>query len=119
MKERNIATCIILSIVTLGIYGIYWMVVLNDETKAAAKDDQFVTGGVAFLLTLVTCGIYGIYWCYKMAELSAKAQENAGVTVKDNKIIYLLLALFGLSIVVYALMQNDLNEIARKNGKVA
>ena len=40
MKERSIATSIVLSIVTCGIYGIYWLIVLNDEVKAAAKDDS-------------------------------------------------------------------------------
>ena len=34
MKQRNIVVCILLSLVTCGIYGIYWMIVLNDETNA-------------------------------------------------------------------------------------
>ena len=31
MRERNIALCIIFTLLTCGIYGIYWMIVLNDE----------------------------------------------------------------------------------------
>ena len=114
MKERNIVTPIILSIVTCGIYGIYWFIVLTDDVQAAAKDDRIASGGVAFLYTLLTCGIYGIYWAYKMGELMAKAQEDRGMTVKNNAILYLVLELFGLGIIDYVLIQNDLNEIARK-----
>ena len=114
MKERNIATSIILSIVTCGIYMIYWLIVLNDEVKTAAKDESLPTGGVVFLLTIVTCGIYGIYWSYKVGQMTAKAQADRNMPVKDNSIMYLILSIFGLSIVVYALVQNDLNEMIKK-----
>lgn len=33
IPNRNLALCVILSIVTCGIYGIYWMIMLNDEVK--------------------------------------------------------------------------------------
>lgn len=31
IQQRNIAVCIILSIVTCGIYGIYWFIVLSKQ----------------------------------------------------------------------------------------
>lgn len=37
IKRRNIALCIILSLVTCGIYGIYWFVCLTEDTKTAAN----------------------------------------------------------------------------------
>ena len=114
MKERNIVKAIIFSIITCGIYAIYWFIVMTDEVKAAAKDDKIASGGVAFLYTILTCGIYGIYWAYKMGELMAKAQEDRGMTVKNNAILYLVLELLGLGIIDYVLIQNDLNEMAKK-----
>jgi len=116
MKERNIAVSIILSIVTCGIYGIYWFIVLTDEVKAAANDDKLASGGLAFVFTLISCGIYGIYWAYKMGELTAKAQADKGLPVKNNSVLYLVLDIIGLTIIDYALIQNDLNEM---NSKVA
>lgn len=113
MKERNIAVSIILTLVTFGIYGIYWMVVLNNELKHEANEDSFVSGGVAVLLTIVTCGIYGIYWSYKMGEFVDKINDSKS----NSSILYLVLNLFGLSIVVYALIQNELNK--KITGKVA
>ncbi len=38
MKRRDIAICIILWLVTCVFYGIYWMIVLNDETNALRAD---------------------------------------------------------------------------------
>lgn len=68
MTQRNIAVSIILTIVTCGIYGIVWFVMLNDEIRNASKDYGMPSGGVAFLLTIVTCGIYGIYGHIKWAK---------------------------------------------------
>ena len=31
IKKRNIVTCILLSIITCGIYGIYWLIVMTSE----------------------------------------------------------------------------------------
>ena len=70
------------------------------------------SGGLAFVLTLVTCGIYGLYWAYKMGKMIEQAQTKRGMVAKDNSVLYLVLELVGLAIVAYALMQNDLNEIA-------
>ena len=113
IKERNIAVSIVLSIITCGIYGIYWFVVLTNETNEAAGV-QGTSGGVAFLLTLITCGIYGIYWAYKQGE---KLDQATGKS-SSNSILYLVLELIGLGIIAYALMQNELNKIAQ-NGTTA
>ena len=68
IQKRNIAMYIILSIVTCGIFGIYWFICLTDDSKLAANDNESASGPVAFLLTIVTCGIYGWYWAYKLGD---------------------------------------------------
>ena len=60
INKRNLAVSIILTIVTCGIYGIYWFIVMTDDTKNVSGDINGASGGVAFLLTLVTCNIYDI-----------------------------------------------------------
>ena len=54
IQERNIALCIVLSIVTCGLYGIYWFICLTNEMNAVAKVEG-TSGGVAFLLSIITC----------------------------------------------------------------
>lgn len=111
MQKREIATSVILSIVTCGIYGIYWFIKLTDDVKYAADDRNLASGGTAFLLTLVTCGIYGYYWAYKMGQTMSVAQQRYGLPAKDNSVLYLVLQIFGLGIVNYILIQSDLNTI--------
>lgn len=111
IKERNLVVCIILSLVTFGIYGIYWYICLvNDTNKVANSSDK--SGGVVFLLTLVTCGIYGLYWTYKQGEKLNSAKSSRGMEANCSGILYLVLQIFGLGIVSWAMMQNELNKMA-------
>ncbi len=113
VENRNIVTCIILSIVTCGIYGIIWYINMVNDTNAVCQDDHSnQSGGTVFLLTLITCGIYGIIWFYQAGNRLAAAGQKHGVQIADNSTLYLVLALFGLQIVDYCLVQSDLNKFA-------
>ena len=118
-EERNIAVAIILTIVTCGIYGLYWFVVISDDVKEYSNDSEMMSGGVALLLTIVTCGIFGFYWAYKLGKNMFSAQQMNNLPATDNSVLYLLLELFGLGIVVWAIIQNDLNTITRTKKGVA
>ena len=109
IKERNLVVCILLTIVTCGIYGIYWMIVLNDEINAVSGR-QGTSGGMVFLFSLITCGIYSLFWLYQMGEAVERIHEQNGEIRGSAPILYLLLGVFGLSIVSHALMQNELNK---------
>lgn len=112
VEKRNIAVAIILSIITCGIYGIYWFIKLTDEINYASGHPQDVSGGMAFLLTLVTCGIYGYIWYYKMGEKLDELAMAKGMPTQSRGIVYLILGLFGFGIVSYALMQDSINQMA-------
>lgn len=105
MKERNIVTCILLTIITCGIYGIYWFIVLTDDVVRLSDGKEYNQSGVtAFLFSIITCGIYTLYWMYKMGK-SVSLIKGYG----DDGILYLILSIFGLGIVSYCLAQNDVN----------
>ncbi len=113
VPNRNIVTSIILTIVTCGIYGIYWMITLQDDSNLIS-DDNTTSGVMVFLLSLITCGIYGLYWYYKMGQKLFIAGQKYGKQVNDNSLIYLLLGIFGFGIVNYCLMQSDLNKFSNQ-----
>lgn len=112
MDKRNIPLAIIFSLVTCGIYACYWMYKLTNEAHEAAHRQTTASGGMALLFSLVTCGIYAIYWLYKMGETLNEAKEQRGMHVNSSTgIIYIVLAVFGLGLVDYALIQDSLNDI--------
>lgn len=111
ITKREVVVSVILSIVTCGLYSIYWFVCMNNEANKVSGENT-PSGGVAILLTLVTCGIYFFYWNYKMGLKLNNAGKMHNKEINDNSILYLLLSIFGLSIVNYCLIQTDLNKFA-------
>lgn len=103
---RSIPLCILFSFITCGIYAIYWMIKMNDEINIIAGEPYATSGVMVFLLSIVTCGIYGYYWMYKMGERSDRIKGANG----NSGLLYLLLALFGLGIVSYCLIQDTINK---------
>ncbi len=110
-QKREIVMAIILSVITCGIYGIYWFVKLTDESNMIAETPT-ASGVMALVLTIVTCGIYGIYWAYKKGETIDKFNASRGMAATNNAIIYLVLELV-FPIAIYILLQNELNKIAQ------
>ena len=112
IKRRNIAVCIILSIVTCGIYGIYWFYQMTQEVASTNNREYTTSGGTALLLALVTCGIYSFYWSYKMGKALDDINMSRGRATQDRAVVYLILSIFGLGIVSWALIQSELNTLA-------
>lgn len=112
IKQRNIALCIIFSIITCGIYGLYWFITMTNDSNTLSPDNQTASGGLAFILVIITCGIYQFYWAYKMGEKLDNAKAQRGLATNSGSILYLLLTFFGLGIVAYCLIQNDINNLA-------
>ena len=110
-KKRDIVVAIILTMVTLGIYGIYWFVKLANDIKRL-QPESTISGGKDLLLTLLTLGIYGVYIMYKYPKAIAKAQQENGKPVTDFAILSVILSVFGLCIIPWCMMQAELNKFA-------
>ena len=79
---RSIALGIIFSLLTCGIYSLYWqykqMVTLN--AWLGRTDYRF---WLWFFLSILTCGIFGIYYEYKMAVGINDIQTNNSLLVSN------------------------------------
>ena len=51
MKQRSVGIAILLSIITCGIYGIYWMICLVNELNTASDRPGDTSGGVVISRT--------------------------------------------------------------------
>lgn len=111
MEKRSIGVAILLSIITCGIYIIYWMYKITKDVTSFNGENT--NPAMELLLMFVTCGIYTYFWNYKMGKRLYTAQLNAGDThASDESVLYLILAIFGLGIVSVAIMQSNINKLA-------
>lgn len=109
IKERNLGTCILLTIVTCGFYGLYWAYCVAKD--AVSVNDPEDKGTLEIVLSILVPFI-GLFMAEKKLAAGCEAQ---GIPHKDNSILYLILGLLCLNIVDLALMQKDLNELAAAN----
>ena len=116
--KRNVALSIIYTIITFGIYGIFWQFEIAKESNALSKNDEGFCPALVVFFTIITCGIYGVYWGYKVGKKHNLFYETHGEQDKDYNVIYLLLLLFNylmpiLSLICYAIMQAKINAMLR------
>lgn len=108
-QPKSIALVIVLSVITCGIYTLYWIYRTSDDLKAYLQDES-INPGLDLLLSIL-CFPYVIYWVYKCGKLIVDAQRKSGIQEEDNSVLYLILTIFGLSIVSFAIMQSQLNKV--------
>jgi len=114
-QERSVGIFILLSLITCGIYSIYWLYAMTTEVNDYLGDND-TSGGMVLLFTFITCGIYAFYWYYKMGKRLAACQEKAGIKVSDDSVLYLILVICGcfvpgLPLVASAIMQSNANKV--------
>ncbi len=106
IQQRNIVTCIVLTLVTCGIYGIYWMIMLAKEA-VSVKDPA--DSGVLEIVLMLFLPFLGVFLAEKKL---AEGCAEKGIAHSDNSVLYLILGLVGLGIVSFCMLQNDLNKLA-------
>ena len=113
----SIVKAVILTVVTCGIYNIFWTYKQMNVVNGLLGRNQF-SFGRWLLLTLITCGIYHIYYEYIMATALIEAQKKYGTTVVESlPTTSIILSFFGLVIMVDAIQQHEINKIY-ESGKV-
>lgn len=96
--DRGLVSYILLSIITCGIYGYYFIYKMAHDVNIACEGDGDNTSGlVAFIiLSFITCGIYAWYWYYKLGNRLAANAPRYNLTFQENGTTVLLWCIFGI-----------------------
>ncbi len=109
--ETGLALAIVLSLITCGIYSLFWQSRIFNAVNALNESEDY-SFWPWLLFTLLTCGIYNIFIQYKLAQSFNRGMEREGLKPDANlPLIAVLCTLFGLQIVVHALEQSDINKL--------
>ena len=112
IQKRSIGVCILLSIVTCGIYSLVWFYNLVTDMNAACPSPDDMAPGTVLLLNIITCGIFGAVWYYKAGEKVDRLKAANGQPASYSAVLYLVLSLISFSIIASALLQNELNNMS-------
>ena len=98
MQHRDPIMVILLSIITFGIYSLFWYVTTKNEMNA--KGAQIPT------VWLIIIPFVNIWWYWKFSE-GVEIVTNKGM---ETVIAFLLIYLLG--VIGEAIIQNELNKVA-------
>jgi len=98
VKHRNVILVYLFSIITFGIYAIYWMVSTKNEINSL--------GAKIPTSWLLVIPIASLYWIYRYCEGFA---ENVK---KDNNTLLWFILYVLVGIIMPAIVQSELNKLA-------
>jgi hypothetical protein len=109
-EKREPGMVILFTILTCGIYGLWWFHTYATETKNALGR-QDLNPGRDLLLTFLTCGIWGIIaFYYNYPKLFVDMQRRVGLPPNDISSTTLLLGILFSPAAIY-IIQSELNKI--------
>lgn len=98
VKHRNILLVYIYSIITFGIYAIYWMISTKDDINSLGA--KIPTGW------LIIIPIANLYWIYRYCEGFSEYVK------KDNNTLMWFIVFILVGIIMPAIVQSELNKTA-------
>ena len=120
IQPRSIPLAILLTIVTFGIYPLYWIYKLTEEVHAVYGQRTTASGGLVILFSFLTCGIYSLYWYYKMGNTLDLAKVERHIPTDMNTgILYLIIGFLTGGLIANCLMQDNLNTLLRYDSALA
>lgn len=109
LEKRSVATVVIFSLLTCGIYMVYWTYVtcqaLQQQGKKTALPVILTT-----LMMLFYSSIGGVLLAIDADDNINAIKIAHGMPGADNKILWILLGIF-IPIVTVALVQNEINSM--------
>ncbi len=110
MKKRSVAAVVILSLITCGIYGIYWTYVVTRDLQEASGVQSRLSPALLTVLMAFASSAGGALLGYDCDATINALKIQRGSRANDNLVLWVVLGAF-LPIVTTALIQNEINNL--------
>ena len=123
VKERKIFWAAGLSILTFGIYALYWVYHLQQDTNRLLGMRSEPSPATVVILGVVTFGIYFVYWSWRQGKKFKMEAEGRGSTeARDLPALYMVFQILtyfvGITwVIVLMMMQDRINQLLRMQGR--
>ena len=96
-NNRSLFKYVLLSIVTCGLYSLFFVHALARDVNVICGADGKSTPGLLklWLFSILTCGIYAYIWYYNLGNRLAENAPRYGLTFAENGTTVLMWILFG------------------------
>lgn len=105
-EKKKIGLSVFLTIITFGIYGIFWQYSLVKSIRRIERSMEYYPEE---FLCIMFVPFYGMYWWYtKGCKVQSRLIECA-VPVRSRGLLYVILEACGLRVIAMAILQKDMN----------
>ena len=111
LKQRGVVEVIILTLVTCGIYGLYWVYDTMSGFEQTTGKESGINAVACLLLCIFLPSIGYLVYGMSADEQLKQIKESRGIPAEDNKVMYMLLGFF-LPIVLIPIIQDEINKLA-------
>ena len=118
-KKRDGLMAAFLSVITCGIYRLYFWYCIGEDVNILCEDDGEHTKNfiVAWLLGIITCGVYIKWWEYRLARRLYNARGKYGQELDSPIVFCLFLTLPWLSYFHVCDVMNNYTEAYNRHGR--
>ena len=111
VNKRDIVISILLSIVTCGIFMLYWHYCLARDINEVTDHRDDTSAAMVLILSIVTCGIYKYYWMYRTETKLDETFMKSGRQNQNRAVLLLLLSIFGMDLLAFSIIQSEINDL--------
>ncbi|MBQ7364796.1 MAG: DUF4234 domain-containing protein [Clostridia bacterium] len=110
ITQRSVVKVILFSIITCGIYMLYWMYVTAKELQTATGRSQF-SPAIILVLAIFVAPVACVLLAMECNDRLNDIRAAKGMPPADNMVLWIVLGIL-LPIVQFALIQNEINQVA-------
>ncbi len=110
MTKRSVLSVILFSIITCGIYSLYWVYVTTRDLQLASGKVRFSAGLILVLSIFVAPAGFVLFALEANDDMNA-IRAAKGLAPVDNSVLWVVLCLL-IGIVGIAIIQNEINTVA-------
>ena len=105
-ERRNVSSCVILTILTCGIFGIVWLTKICKDLGRLHGEENPVGSEVLLYLFVP---FYSVYWGYAKGKQMYEDSKKRGGNLTDRKFVYLFMNLIFMQLFTLGFIQTQLN----------
>ena len=110
MKKRSVAAVVILTIITFGIYGCYWVYVTCEALQKESDNGCTFPPVFHLLFYIFISAAGGALLGYDGNLAINKIKSRRGMKNTDNMLLWIILGAV-INVVLFALIQYEINQI--------
>lgn len=109
---KNILLYFVLTVISMGLFGIYWYLVTVNDLKKVYPEEDLPNAGKFFVFTIFSFGIYSLFYWYRIGK---KVDEQyAARNMSTNRSVFYLLMSWFMLVFLLIMVQFDMQTLEAK-----